>query len=306
MNIDKIIVAIDFSRHSEAAVNQGLKVARTCGAELVLLHVGLMPEQISFDDSVAPTAASEYQRLAKAQLDVNREKLDAIHHRISGLGVTVSKLYRDGHPDEAICKAAEELGADLIVVGTHGRSGFRRLALGSVAQRVVRNAPVHVLVARPDPEPRQRFQHIFVATDFSSYGNAATDLAFEIAEDGATVELFSSWQMPAEAMGFHPPVAAEGALLGPILESMQASAKKRLEEQAKTHVKKGVTAKVRTAEGNPARSILRALEVGDYDLVVTGSHGRRGFRRWLLGSVSERVVQLAPCSVLVVRAPSGD
>ncbi|MBT8492345.1 MAG: universal stress protein [Deltaproteobacteria bacterium] len=304
MQIDKIIVAIDFSRHSEAAVSQALKVARGIGAELILLHVGLMPDQIQFDDSVAPTAVTEYQRLAKAHLDVDREKLSQLHDRISGQGVTVSKLFRDGHPDEAIIEAAADTGAKMIVVGTHGRTGFRRLALGSVAQRVVRTASVPVLVARPDPEPRQRFNHIFVATDFSSFGKAATALAFELAEAGSTVELFSSWQMPAEAMGFHPPVAAEGALLGPIIESMEKSARARLQDIVDGNAKEGVNTTIRTVEGNPSRCILRALETGDYDLVVTGSHGRRGFRRWLLGSVSERIVQLAPCSVLVVREPS--
>ena len=154
------------------------------------------------------------------------------------------------------------------------------------------------------PLCKQRFENIFVATDFSKFGEKAAALAFQLADDGSTVELFSSWQMPAEAMGFHPPVAAEGALLGPLVEAMESSAHARLQKMADANPKEGVTTSIRTVEGNAARSILRVLETGDYDLVVTGSHGRRGFRRWLLGSVSERIVQLAPCSVLVARVPA--
>jgi len=301
MEINKVLIATDFSPPAEAALAQGLKIARMCDAEIVLVHVGPMPAQLEFDEAVPPTASTEYQRLLKAQLDVNREKLEAIRERMAGQGPTVSKIYTDGHPDEAICKVAEDCEADVIVVGTHGRTGLRRIALGSVAERVVRNASTNVLVARPDLRPDTVFRRIFVATDFSPIGERAVEAAFTIATEGTDVELFSSWQLPADTMGFHPPVEAAADLLAPIESSMAKATHERLTKLADSHRREGVGIVLSQSEGQPARAILRRLEIGDYGLAVTGSHGRRGLRRWLLGSVSERIVQLAPCSVLVVR-----
>ena len=92
------------------------------------------------------------------------------------------------------------------------------------------------------------------------------------------------------------------AVINPDADPQSLEAKQpHIDNGTERYGKEGVGVVVSQREGNPAKSILAKLEAGNYGLAVTGSHGRRGIKRWLLGSVSERIVQLAPCSVLVVR-----
>ncbi len=139
----RILVPIDFSPYADAAVELAVELARPLGARVDLLHIFRPPAEIVTAYELAvPTAYHEDLRAAsQAQLDAAVAKVHAA--KVEGEG-----HLRDGAPADAICDQAREIGADLIVMGTRGRTGLAHVLLGSVAQRVLKIAPCPVLTVR--------------------------------------------------------------------------------------------------------------------------------------------------------------
>jgi len=144
--IHNILVATDFSPASQAALETATEMARRFGARLTLFHAHQVPSYV-YPDGMMPVApelmmdlersvVAELSRLAFAIPDVDVE----IHHAL-------------GAPATEICRAADELDADLIVLGTHGRTGLRHAILGSVAEKVVRHSKRPVLTIHPGEHP---------------------------------------------------------------------------------------------------------------------------------------------------------
>jgi nucleotide-binding universal stress UspA family protein len=141
----RIVHATDFSRASRAAFAQALELARQNGAELTLVHV--------YPPVVPPVAAgaaapAAYRALIAEVQARTQQQLDKLIARAKEAGIPVTGLLFEGTPHDRIVRAAKASGADLIVVGTHGRTGLARLVLGSVAARVVALAPCPVLTVR--------------------------------------------------------------------------------------------------------------------------------------------------------------
>ena len=136
----RIMVATDFSASSEAAANAGMSLALAYAAEVILVHVVSF---VYYDVAYANIrgAEDEARRSAEKRLAEIAATMEARH-------LKVRTLVRAGKAGESIADAAHEEGADLVVVGTHGRHGLNRLLLGSVAERVVRLAPCHVLTVK--------------------------------------------------------------------------------------------------------------------------------------------------------------
>jgi nucleotide-binding universal stress UspA family protein len=306
MELRKILVGVDFSPESDAAVKQALNIARHAGAEIVLLHVGVIPEDPSgVPDSMANTAAA-YNKVVKDQLAEDRNQLDLLRERIDGQGCQVSHMVVDGFADTALVDAAQEIGADLIAVGTHGRTGIKRFLLGSVAERVVRLAHCSVLVARPTTEAQGGYTRILVPTDFSPTAERALAAALTTAAPGATIDLLHCWQLPPLAGVYYAPVKAVDDVYDGVRKSITESVEAASKELLDKHKGAGVTLNFHAVEESAAHGIQQWLETHSYELVVTGSHGRRGVRRFLLGSVAESTVRHAPCSVLVVHGGGGN
>ncbi len=298
MEMRKILVGVDFSPESDAAVKQSLNLARHVGAEIVLLHVGVIPEDAGSTPDVSAGAA--YTKVVKEQLASDRNALEELRERIDGQGVQVSHMVVDGFADTALVDAASEIGAHLIALGTHGRTGIKRFLLGSVAERVVRLAPCSVLVARPGAEAAGGFRKITVPTDFSPTAERALRAGLKVAAPGATVDLLHCWQLPPLSGMYYTPVKA----VDDVYESVRQTITKSVDEAAaallERYKDRPVDLKFHAIEESPAHGIQQWLEKTGSELVVTGSHGRRGVRRFLLGSVAESTVRHAPCSVLVV------
>ena len=139
-----ILVPTDFSETADRALGVATELARASGtAELLLVHANFMPREIEAIAIYGPEQVFEkLEAAARAQLD----------ERLAGLatkGVAGRQIHADGRPDELILKLAQEESADLIVMGTHGRSGLSRLLLGSVAERVLRQASCPVMTVPP-------------------------------------------------------------------------------------------------------------------------------------------------------------
>lgn len=138
---ERILLATDGSEAVEPAIDHAVELADYCDASLSVLYVV---------DSSAAAAVPEAQAFTISDLleDAGRQAIDAVRARATERDVSVDEHIRHGRAHTEILAAAEDVGADLIVLGTHGRSGLDRVLLGSVAARVVRQADIPVLVKR--------------------------------------------------------------------------------------------------------------------------------------------------------------
>lgn len=142
-----ILYATDFSESSNPAETQALRLAKALGGEVIFLHVA--QETPLFGEG--PFGMADVQRVYDAQRQWATDALAARVQAASEAGVAARSVLKIGVPFQEIVKAADETKADLIVMGTHGRTGLDRLLLGSVAERVIRLAASPVLTVRPTP-----------------------------------------------------------------------------------------------------------------------------------------------------------
>ena len=286
MALTKIAVGVDFSPESDRAVEHAMMIARAAGAALLLVHVARVPPPTSAAPQVGWLA------LQRERLAADRARLAELREQLEGQGVEVSQLIADGEPDPALADVARELGVELIAVGTHGRAGMRRLLLGSVAEKTVRLASSSVLVARGDA-PSRGYRHVVVGTDLSPLADRALEQAVQLIAPGGHVQVVYAWQAPY----------LEYDLSGRVTLELRAGAEAELGARRERLLAlprpPDVTMSVELRDGAPVL-VLEELS-RDAQLVVVGSHGRRGVRRFLLGSVAEATVRHARCSVLVVR-----
>lgn len=142
-SIKHILAAVDFNETSEHALDQALSLAKDTGAKVTVIHVYGLPIYRFADSEYVPTA-DEAVRVATAA----QKGLDALVARHRDRGVPMETVVNAGAVEEELCAEATRVGADLIVIGTHGRGAIGRAILGSVAQNLIRTAPVPVLTVR--------------------------------------------------------------------------------------------------------------------------------------------------------------
>lgn len=141
----RILHPTDFSRASRPAFERAVKLARQEGAELLIVHVMVPPAPFVGNGYVSP---KNYEDLEAAARKSAETQLKAVLARAKKAGARAKAILTEGIPVEQIVRAAKGKRADLIVIGTHGRTGFSRFFLGSVAERVVQLAPCPVLTVR--------------------------------------------------------------------------------------------------------------------------------------------------------------
>jgi nucleotide-binding universal stress UspA family protein len=301
MSPRKILVGTDFSPESDVALEHAISIAQHVGAEVILAHAGTVID--TADAALAPESAAlvEYERIVAEHAAENRTRLTALVAAVRGRGVAASERQVEGFPDTSLSELAEEVDADLLVIGTHGRTGIKRLLLGSVAERVVRLCRRHVMVARPRTGEGAGYRRILVPTDFSRRGDRALSIAVELCAPGGTVEVLHAWSLPALTGTLVPSKLSENAL-EPVRASLEASARRRADALIARLGNPPVQLACTIVNDSPAKAIDERAQDG-HDLIVMSGHGRRGLRRLILGSVAEATVRHAPCSVIVVHEP---
>jgi len=144
----KILVATDLTPASEPAVKAALGLAKTLGATITALHVLEAPaESVKWFLPDSPELLALRAAIAREQETIHKELAAHLASLAQG-SVSVEAIVRNGNPVDTIVGVADEIGADLVVVGTHGRRGIQHAILGSVAERVVRTARQAVLTVR--------------------------------------------------------------------------------------------------------------------------------------------------------------
>ncbi|MBP6632351.1 MAG: universal stress protein [Kofleriaceae bacterium] len=295
-----ILVATDFSPAADLALDRAIALAREHQAEVVLAYGEAFVDRSPIGDEGA--VMSELGALAESLRADERRELEARLARVGAAGVTGRVLAREGAPGELVPALAAELGAWLVVIGTHGRTGITRFLLGSVAELVVRRTACDVLVVRASAAPASgAFRELVVATDFSAPAEAALRAAVALAVPGARVRLVHSWQYPVGAWGLNL-LGEHSRAASTVREAITSTAQANLDRLVAAHQKDGVTVEGLLVEGPAASAVTDLAEREQVDLIAIATHGHRGVERWLLGSVAEATVRHAPCSVLVVHA----
>ena len=297
--IRSILCPYDGSEFSRRALEHATALARFYKAPLTLLHVhtgapiGPDADRLTWD---GPLQARERKRLVVWLADIGAPA------RAAGVGVEAKVV--EGNPAAEILRIAREEAASLLILGTHGRSGFDRLLLGSVTERVLRYAPCPVLTVTtrvlPDyPPDRPPFRNIVCPIDFSPASQRAVEYALTLAQEayGRLTLLHALEQTSPEEevelarfdiAGFH--------------RAMEQIAKVRLDAAIPEGARDWCRPEILVGRGKAWRVILEAAEERDADLIVIGTHGRHPIDTALFGSTTHHIVRAAHCPVLVARA----
>ena len=297
--ITHILCAVDFSDTSHHALRHAAALAAWFRARLTVLHVASSPSD-TFLPAAAPGDWAPALSLTPP-LDQVREELAREVTRVGADPVAPDLTVAVGRPHEVILAEALARGADLLVVGTHGRSGFHRLVLGSVAEKVLRLSPCPVLTVPPHAAGGvavPSYRQILCPIDFSASSRRALTLAVELAHEagGHVTVLHALEYLDPEEPCEHVPIdirAYRAHLL--------------------THVRQRLHEAV-TASGADAETVTEALAVNrayqeildraaslPADLIVMGTQGHGGIELMLYGSNTQQVVRRATCPVLAVR-----
>ncbi|MCS6849086.1 MAG: universal stress protein [Anaerolineae bacterium] len=245
--------------------------------------------------------------------------LDGIAAELSQSGIPVRTRVVIAEPDEAILDVAAEEGADLIAMATHGRGGISRFLLGSVADRVVRHAHAPVLLVRPaghragSSQELPAYRRILVPLDGSELAHTVLPYVRKLAAcTGAEVLLMQAVPEPEpEVIMTHAQFGWGRAMSGSIvsgsgdlarwIEHATAAARDSLDAAAAVLAESGIRVETTVSVGRPAEAILDMAERRGVDLIAMATHGYGGIRRFLIGSVADRIVRHAHAPVLLVR-----
>lgn len=305
----KILAPVDFGTCSAASLGQAVAVARSQPAStLRVMHVYeppyYAPEALVNLPGEAPLPMVDYIRQeAERQL----EAFLAPREDAAALGDRLDARIVAGLAFEEIPREARAFGADLVVMGTHGRRGLSHMLLGSVAERVIRNAPCPVLVVRvggQDAPAPLAFDRVLVPVDFGPDSNAAARLGIAMSARGARgVTLLHVVPTPAYAGEVLVPRAG-GMKLG---EYLHDEAQARLEAfAAEVSPSPDERPSALVLQGSAAEQTIHVCVEDDVHLVVMGTKGRHGLAHFFVGSVAERVLRHAHCPVLITRAVFGE
>ncbi len=300
MNIQRILCPTDFSDASAHAVDLATLLAGWYKARIAALHVmsaaAALPEfSLSTGGPVDEDALFALQTATAGRFT-----------QASAAGIAVDVLVDVGSPAGRILERAGALPADLIVMGTHGNSGFQHLMLGSVTERVLRKAtcPVFTVPPRAHATSRLPFHRLLCAIDFSESSMAALQFASSLAkESNAALTMLHvlEWpweEPPAPRLEELPP--QQGAALAEYRRHREETALKRLEALAST-TRLSPLPVARLRNGKPHVQILQAAQEESSDLIVIGVHGRNPFDLMVFGSTTNQVVRAAACPVLTLR-----
>ena len=298
--IKRILCPVDFSAFSRRALDHALGVARCYGSSVVALHVVapapvVVPVPYYFGAEVAPPMTLPPVDRAKVaeELQAFAATEDAGTTRASTLVTEAPDVYRE------ILVQADRLGANLIVLGTHGRSGFERLFLGSTTEKLLRKARCPVMTVPPhaaDVMPRgpAPFTRILCAIDFSDSSKAALDYALSLArESKATLALVHVLETRPLYVDFSPSPVID-------LREWTRQARSLLREMLTEADRSTCAVTENVREGRSHREILAQAAELDTDLIVLGVRGRGTADLLVFGSTTHHVIREARCAVLTV------
>lgn len=280
-----ILIPTDGSDEIVGAIEHGVALADRYEATVHALSVvdpGAAEDLITDASLWEPVYESRTEAAHRATAEVKEHAADH--------GVSVVESVRDGDPTREIVAYADE-HADLITMGTHGRTGLSRYLVGSVTTSVVQSASVPVLSTHlSNPPQTMEYSDILIATD-------GTDGSADAAEHA----IMLSYQHEATLHALYV-VDSKLGTDTPVQNVLEQDGERAVSEVTAAAEANGVTTVEQIVTGVPSKEINAAVDEHDAELLVVGTHGRTGLDRLVLGSVAERLIRTADVPVLTVRA----
>ncbi|GJL55487.1 MAG: universal stress protein [Nitrospirales bacterium] len=301
--IHRILLATDFSPFSARTFHLALLWADACDAVLDIFHVIPILHEAELDSAVANLHLKEQKELFQSKLEglvsQGKKKLPEVHSHLL-----------EGIPADAITEFAVSSQADLVITGTHGWTGVNRVMMGSVAERVICQAPCPVL-SMHDVEPTGTTsldeagrdgpysppRHILLPVDFSDCSLDAYEYAVNLEKSFETsVTLIHSFEPFSYSLDFSLAHPAED-------RQHRENVKGRLADLTKAFTREGLNANYVIKRKPAAEAIIETLTETGADLIVMGTHGHQGLRRLIMGNVAAAVLRQSPVPVLTVKSP---
>ncbi|SDR15211.1 universal stress protein [Natronobacterium texcoconense] len=295
MTFDTLLIPTDGSDPAENAARRGFDLADRLGASVHVLSVA--DSSVATGVGYSGDSASIRERLRETA----QTRATALRDEAVERGLEATAAVREGIPANEITEYADDHGIDAIVIGTAGRSGVARAIVGSVADKVVRTAPVPVVTTTPDAANDETtdsvIDSILVPTDGSEKADAGSRPGLELAAQlEATAHVLSA--IDAELEDAIETVVGDDVDLS---NELEARANDHLEDLAADARDRDLEVVATITEGTPAETIVEYAESEGIDLIAMGTAGRGGFERALVGSVTDEVVRTATVPVLTNR-----
>jgi nucleotide-binding universal stress UspA family protein len=306
IEIRRILCPIDFSDHSRHALDCAVALARWYGSDITVLHAYTRwpPE-----DALPPSRMEGALYAPSPEVVIDR---DGLRRRMQSFVEESARdvacevvLQETGDVHREILAQAASTAADLMVIGSHGRSGFERLLLGSITEKILRKAACPVMVVPPraaglDPSAPVRFKRILCPIDFSPGSEAALAYALSLAEEAdARLTLVHTIEIPPE---LYPTSDARHVNVDEMRAAAEAARLRELRELVPAGVDDYCTVETTVTEGRASREIVRLAAERGSDLIVMGVQGRGAVDLLMFGSNTHEVIRAAPCPVLTIRA----
>jgi len=292
----KILCATDFSDFSNQTINYGVGLAKEFGARLIVCHV-IDLSSIAIYGEFQLDPVGQQNRIIE---DAN-EQLEAL---AGDQPVEWEPLITVGKPADEISRAVEEKDIDLVISATRGRSGLKRLILGSVTERLMLTLPCPLLVLRsPEheflsaPDRKIKLKKILVGCDFSPDSGQALNHALSLAQEfQAELHLVNVIELPAQPNL----LKGETSATEEIQEDYRNLLSQKLKGMVPEEARNWCTPQTSLREGQPYEELVKYAESNDIDMIVMGVRGHGLVKTLFLGSTTDRVVRRSPCPVLSV------
>ena len=293
--IRRILCPVDFSEFSASVLAYAAAFAKLFGSDVTVLHV--------FATAVPPASSATYPAWLLQVPEARKSIADDLHLLLAPLvstGVTVRTHIAEGNTAAEIVRHAADRDVDLVVMGTHGRSGFDRLTLGSVAEKVLRKSPCPVVTIPPGAARDATVvpvRQILCPTDFSTCSEQAMDFALSLA---ARANAAVTALHVVETIDARPELS--GAMAE--LQERRCDTERGYLEEINAARTDGNRITNAVTLGRPHLEILRMMEERTIDVIVMGVRGRGAVDITLFGSTTNHVVRRARCPVVTVRSES--
>lgn len=291
-----VLVPIDLSEASRAAATRAAWIAHQLGASLHFVHAADGHEEpIEYDDEGAVATAWQGSD-ESAKHELARKELSALAAKLEFAGPKITCDVVAGRPLAVVREAIQRGRGDLVVLGVHPHHSLWHLVAESTSDRAIRVLPVPVLaVKEAESDAARPLRQLLVMTDFSPCSESALGFAIRLAKGfGARLDVLHA--LALQAPTFFP---YDSAPSGDWIERTRAAGSQKLRASIERVRAEGIEGDSHLVDEGPIKAIFEHPMEG-VDLIVVGTHGHTGVKRMVLGSVAERALHNAPCSITVV------
>jgi nucleotide-binding universal stress UspA family protein len=269
--LKNILLATDGSEYSGGAINEAIFMAKSCESRLSVIYVL----------DINPELETEGLQIVERMEIAAKEHLDALRNRIAKENIECETIVRrSDNPYKAIIEEAKKRNSDVIVMGRRGKTGLKKVLMGSVTAKVIGYAPCKVLVVPKDAVIK--CEYIMLATDGSKNSEPAEQEAVNLSKRCPQLNKFTVLSVART-------------------DDRLEQAKATVEKVRKAAEHEGVNVEAFALVGRPYEIIIETAKDKNIDLIIVGGYGRTGITKLFMGSVAERVIGLSRCAVLIVK-----